>query len=204
MDPAALPGGTHEDLCDRVFQAEVVIGDDEADTGKPTLTKPAQKRRPERPVLGVADVAAQHLAIAVLADPRHDDDSSRDDAVADAGFYVGGVAEQIGEGGVVESSLPEDGHLLVELGTDPRHLGLRDPRLGTERFDQVVDFSRRDPVHVSLHHDGVKGTIDPSPALQDLGEERSRAQLRDLQGDVAGLCREQPGAMPVAPVRARS
>jgi len=57
-------------------------------------------------------------------------------------------------------------------------------------------------MHVGLHHNGVERLVDASPALEDLGEERALPKLRDLQLDVAGLGREQPGAMAVAVVRA--
>lgn len=53
---------------------------------------------------------------------------------------------------------------------------------------------------VGLHDDGEEGSVDATPALEDLGEERALAELGDLQLDVSGLGRQQPRAMPVAVV----
>jgi hypothetical protein len=39
----------------------------------------------------------------------------------------------------------ERGDLLIQVGTDPRHLGLGDPGIDPEGADQVVDLPGRDP-----------------------------------------------------------
>jgi len=49
-----------------------------------------------------------------------------------------------------------------------------------------------DTVDVGLHHDRVERLIDPPTRLQDRREERTFAELGDLQFDVTGLCRQQP------------
>src|ERR1019366_6247247 len=61
VHPAALPGGLDEDLPDRLFQSEVLIGDDEPDARESPLAKPPEERRPKGAVLGVAHVAAGPL-----------------------------------------------------------------------------------------------------------------------------------------------
>jgi hypothetical protein len=194
---AALPGGTDEHLLDRAYQSEVVIGDDKPDTSEPALAKRSEKRSPKRPVLGVADVTSEHLAVAIGGDSGDDDDRSRDDTGTDSALHVGGVTEQIGEGDVIELSLPEAVQVLVELGTDPRHLGLGDPRRDAEGFDQVIDLSRRDAVHVGLHHHGEQRSVDPSPALEDVGEEALTLELRDPELDVAALVESTRGRWPL-------
>ena len=57
-------------------------------------------------------------------------------------------------------------------------------------------------VHVGLDDDGEQRPVDPSAPLEDLGEERTGSKLGDRQLDVAGLRRQQPRTMPVAPVLA--
>ena len=64
----------------------------------------AQRRgtRSKSPVLGVADVDAEHLTVAVLADTGGDDHRTRDHLVGHAALQVGGVQEDVGERDVVE------------------------------------------------------------------------------------------------------
>jgi len=85
----------------------------------------------------------------------------------------------------------ESPELGVELGTDARDFRFRDPRLGTEGLDEVVQLSRRDAVRVRLHDDGEQHPVDPPAALEDGGEEAPASQLRGLEGDIVGLGREQ-------------
>jgi len=78
---------------------------------------------------------------------------------------------------VRQGSLAKGPHLLVELPTDPRHLGLGDPGVGSECRDEVVDLARRDPVHVSLHDDGVEGLVNAPAPLEHGREERTLSQF---------------------------
>jgi hypothetical protein len=90
----------------------------------------------------------------------------------------------------------------VELGADPAHFALGDPRLEAERGHEVIDLAGTHTVHVRLDHHREQRPIDATAALQDAGEEGPRPQLRDLQLDITGLRRQQPRSGAVALVRA--
>ena len=69
VDPAALPGRPDHHRLDGRLEAQVLVGDDEADPAQPPGPQRAQELGPKGPVLGVADGTAEHLAIAVHRDP---------------------------------------------------------------------------------------------------------------------------------------
>ena len=83
--------------------------------------------------------------------------------------------------GLAQVAVAERGHFPVQIRTNPGHFGLGDASVGAEGLDQVVDFPGRDAVEVGLHHDGEQGLVDPPTLLEQGGEERPGAQLRDLQ-----------------------
>ena len=97
----------------------------------------------------------------------------------------------------------ERGDLGVEVGADPRHLGLGDPGVRAQRVDQVVDLAGADvPVHVGLHHHREQRLVDPAAPLQQRREERPRAQLGDRQLQIPRGRGQRPGPVPVALRRA--
>jgi len=110
---------------------------------------------------------------------------------------VGRVEVDVGEGGVLQRAGAKRADRLVELGADPRHLGLADPRVGAERDDEIIHAARGDSVDVGLHHHRVQRLVDASTGLEDRREERALAQLGDPQLHIAGLGRHQlsPGAV---------
>jgi hypothetical protein len=63
VDPAALPAGADEHGRDGLLQAGVGVGDDQLHAAQAAGLQPAQERGPERPVLAVADVHSQDLAV---------------------------------------------------------------------------------------------------------------------------------------------
>jgi hypothetical protein len=179
----------------------MAIGDDEADASKSPFSQTTQKRRPEGPVFAVPDINPEHLTIAIGAHAGGNDDGPGDHPATDTSFHIGGVTEQVGELAMVEAPCAEGLELFVELGTDPRGLGLRDTRGDTQGLHEIVDLSRRNPVHVGLHDDGIKSPIDSPPSLEDLGEERTTAQFRYSKLDVTGLRRQKARTMAVAIIR---
>ena len=201
MDPTALPGGTDEDRCDGGHETQVVVGDDELDAGEPARSKRAEEGRPEGPVLGVAHLDAEHLSVAVRSHAGRHDDGAGDHAAVHSRLHIGGVREHVGELSV-EATCTKGLQVLVELGADARHLGLGDPRRRPERLHEVVDLSRRDAVHVGLHHDGIQRTVDAPAPLKERGEEGSLPELRDLELEIARLGRDELRSVPVAKRRA--
>ena len=102
VDPAPLPGRSHEDLGDGLFQPQVVIGDHELHLSEALGPAGLQKGRPKGPVLGVAHVDAQDLSV---PGGRHTGDHHhcpRDHPALHPALHVGGVTEQIGEPHVSE------------------------------------------------------------------------------------------------------
>jgi len=64
--------GLGQDRCDGLLQTGVGVGDDQLHTTQSSGLERAQERRPEGAVLGVADLAAEHLAATVGGDPGGD------------------------------------------------------------------------------------------------------------------------------------
>jgi hypothetical protein len=79
-----------------------------------------------------------------------------------------------------------------------RDTSLRDPRVDTQRGDEVIDRTRRDASDVGLHHHRVERLVDPAARLQNRREEAAFAELGDAQLDIAGLGRQQAWAVTVA------
>ncbi len=169
---------------------------------RPRALQRAQERGPERAVFAVADGESEDLPAAVDADAGGDDHGLGDDPVVHAGLAVGGVEEDVGEGGVGQRPVAEGGHLAVEVGADARDLAFGDPGLGAEGFDQVVHASGGHPLQVGLHHHGEQRLVDTAAAFQQGGEERPGPQLGDLQFQIAGGGGQQPVAVAVALVGA--
>jgi hypothetical protein len=78
----------------------VGVGDDQLDTGQPSGLERPEERRPEGTVLAVADVQAEDFPTAVGGHPGGNDDRTADHPAVDPGLEVGGIHEQVREGGV--------------------------------------------------------------------------------------------------------
>ena len=128
VDPAALPGRAEQHAADRGLQALVGVGDHQLHSVQAAGLQRAQERGPERAVLAVPDVEAEHLPPAVGGHPGGDHHRLGHDPPVDPGLAVGGVEEHVRERGVGQGPVPERRDLLVEVGADPRHLALGDPR----------------------------------------------------------------------------
>ncbi len=152
--------------------------------------------------LRVADLDAEHLSAPVLGHAGGDDHGLGGHLVVLTDVQVGGVEPDVGELGVVQPSLLEGRHHLVQALADAADLGFGDPGLGPQGPHQLVDGSGGDPVDVGLHDHGVEGLVDAPAGLQDRGEEAAFSELGDGELDVAGLGGEHPGAVPVALVGA--
>jgi hypothetical protein len=180
MDPAALPAGAGHDRGDGLGEAGVGVGDDQLDAVKPAGFERAQERGPERAVLAVTNVQAEDLSAAVGGDAGGDHHRAADHPAVHAGLEVGGVQEQVREGGVRKRAGPEAGDLGVQLATDPADLGLGDPGVHAQGLDQVVDLAGGGAVHVGLHHHRQQGPVGAAAGLQQRREERPLPQLVSL------------------------
>jgi hypothetical protein len=200
--PAPLPAGALQHPSDRGLQAGVGVGDDQLHPAQPTRPQRPQERRPEGLVLAVADRDAQDLPVAGQGHAGGDDHRLGHDPPAGADLDVGRVAEQVGEGDVVQRPVAEGRQALVELGADAADLAAADAGLDAQGFDHVIDAAGGHPLDIDLHHHRQQRPIDPPARLQQRGEERPLPQLGDRQLDVAGLGRQQPLAAAVAVRRA--
>jgi hypothetical protein len=117
VDGAALPGAA-EHLGDRLLQAGVSIGDDQSDTGQSALDQAAQEAAPERLRLGLADVEADHLAVAALVHRVGEHQALAHDAAAVADLLHLRVQPQVGVA-ALERPVAEGVDLLVQAGADP-------------------------------------------------------------------------------------
>jgi hypothetical protein len=124
---------------------------------------------------------------AVGGDPGGDDDRAADHPAVDAGLGVGGVHEQVREGGVRQRARAERRDLGVQLGAAPADLRLGDAGIDAQGADQVVDLAGGGAVDVGLHHDRQQRPVDAPAGFQQRREERALPQFWDAQFDVAGL-----------------
>ena len=104
MDAAALPGSTLEATRDRLGQSGVGVGDHEAHAGQAPVGEAGEELAPERFVLGVADVDAEHFAVPVGAQPGGDHDCFGGDVAVLAHVHVRGVQPDVHERLVIESA----------------------------------------------------------------------------------------------------
>jgi hypothetical protein len=63
---------------------------------------------------------------------------------------VGGIQVDVGELDVADKTCAERADDLVELAADARHLRLGDPRVDTERSDQIIDGPGRHATDIGL------------------------------------------------------
>lgn len=158
--------------CDRGHQPAVAVGDAQLDVVQATGPQRTQELRPERLRLAVTDHQPKNLAVTGGGDPGRDDHRLGHTPVVHPGLAVGRVQEDVGKDGVVQRPLLERRQFAVDFSADPRHLGLRDPGVGAQRFDQVIHRAGQDPVHVCRHHHGEQRSADPPTPLEQRGEER--------------------------------
>src|SRR5690606_25244984 len=109
------------------LEPKVVIADHELHPREAPGPQTLEERGPERPVLAVADGHAEDFTVAGAGHASGDHHGPGHDPAINAALQVGGIREHVGELDVIEGPVPERLEVAVELGTDPAHLGLRDP-----------------------------------------------------------------------------
>lgn len=140
MHPAPLPGCALKHSPDRFLQPGAGIRHDQLHPVKATHLQRAEERGPEPFVFGFSDVETEDFPPPIRSYPDGDDDRLRDDPVIDTGFAVGRIKEHVRVVQGRQGPVPELRHLRIRARADPGHLGLRDPGIGTQRFDEVIDF----------------------------------------------------------------
>src|SRR5262249_46302467 len=168
-------------------------GDDQLRAGQAALDQAAQEAAPERFGLALADVEADHLAVARLVYGVGKHERLGDDAATVADLLDLGVQPEIGVA-ALERPVAERLHLLVEALADPRDLALGDPQ--PQRLDQLVDLPRRDAGDIGLLHDRDQRLLAAFARLQERREIAAPTNLRDRELDLASPGR--PAAGPVA------
>jgi hypothetical protein len=146
-----LPTGPDEDGFDCGFEPGVRVADDQLHAVETAGLEPAQERGPERAVFAVADVEAEHLTPPVTGYPGGDDNGLGQHTMVDAGFAVSRIQEDVAKRLLTQRPISERGALDVELGADPRYVGLGDPAVGAESLDQVVELAGTGAVQIRLH-----------------------------------------------------
>ncbi len=68
-------------------------------------------------------------------------------------------------------------HLLIEALADATHLRFGDAAVAAQGHRQVIDCTGGDAAGVGLHHQGVKGLVDPAAGLKAVGKEATLPQL---------------------------
>jgi hypothetical protein len=138
------------------------------------------------------------VPVPVGGHPGGDHHRLRDHPPVDPGLAVGGVEEHVRERLPGQRPIPERTDFLVEVGAAPADFGLGDAGVRAQGPHQVVDLPRRHAVQVGLHHHREQRLVDPPAPLQQRGEERAGAQLRNAQLQIPGRGGQRAAAVPVA------
>lgn len=88
-------------------------------TFRPALAQRAEELGPEVGGLRCPERYAEDLPAAVAGHAGRDDERLRDDPPADTDIKIGRVEEQVREPGVIDPTMQELVHLLVDLAADP-------------------------------------------------------------------------------------
>jgi hypothetical protein len=96
----------------------VCVGDDQLDAAEAALDQSAEEAAPESLGLALADVDADHLAVARLVDGVGEHERLRYDAAAIADLLDLGVEPQVGVA-ALERPVAERLYLLIQASADP-------------------------------------------------------------------------------------
>jgi hypothetical protein len=107
VNATTLPAGSRQHGRDGLLEAEVVIGDDQADAGEPAGSQAAQEAGPGRAVLARENVDAQDLALAISVHGRRDRGADIDYTTAVTAALGQGVDPDIGIGAAIQRPVPE-------------------------------------------------------------------------------------------------
>ena len=139
MDPTPLVRDALEAAPQPRDQARVLVADDQLQSGQAALLERGHEAFPEHLVLAVADVEAEDLAPSGCGGAGGDNHGHRGHLRGLAGdVEVGRVEVDVGELDVIQPPGAERFDGLIQPGTDPGDLRLRDPRIDAHRLDEIV------------------------------------------------------------------
>ena len=167
------------------------------DARQPAGDQAAQKPCPARPVLGAAQLQPEQLPVPVGVAGGGDQHRGVADPPTLADLHRQRIDPQEGIGPGVQRPVAPGRHQLVQLGADPRHLGLGDA-LQPHRPGHVIDPPGRHPLHIALHDHRGQGPLGPPARLQQRREVAAGAQLGDRQLDRPDPGVPVPWPIPIA------
>jgi hypothetical protein len=147
-------------------------------------------------ILALSGLGSQDRALALVVDPDRDHRGDRGDPAGLTDLVERRIQPHVGVL-TVDRTGQEGPHLLVEDLADARDLAPGDP-IDPERLHQIIDLAGGHPLHVGLHHDGVKRLLGTSARFQQRREVGAGRDLRDLELDRADPGVPGPGAIAVA------
>jgi hypothetical protein len=170
MGPAPLPGGPRKARPDRLDEARVGIGGDQAHPAQPSGDQASEEGEPPRPVLSRGHLSPEDLPAPLGVHARGDEHMHPHGSPALADLHDQGIRPHEAVGALVERTGAERLDEAVELLGHLRHLGLgksRDP----QRLGQAHQAPRRDPEQVVGGHHRGESRLGPLAALkQPVGE----------------------------------
>lgn len=117
------------------------VGDNQLHPREAAGFQRPQERGPEGTIFAAPTLEAEDLALPVGGHPGSSDHGLEDDTVTGPRLAVGGIQEHMPERLPSQAPVPERRDLLIEFSADPADFTLADPRIGTQRLNQVIDLS---------------------------------------------------------------
>ena len=176
---AALPGGALELHLHGLDQPTVVVGDDQIDAGQATAFEPGEEVHPRALTLAVADLQAQHLAVASFVDAGRHQRADRPHPPVFAHFDHQRIHEHEGVALPAQVALVPGRHQRIETLAQVGDRGLGEAR-ATQLLSDAGHFARRDAVDHHLHQGEDEGLFTALVACEQLGRELAVTDLWNL------------------------
>ena len=104
------------------------VGEDQLHARQAAGAQGAARAGPEGATLRIPNLDTEAFTLAVGGHPDRDHDRLGHVATVEACLPLGGIQEHVRVGVSIKVPFLERDHLFVEVGADPRHLGLAGPR----------------------------------------------------------------------------
>jgi hypothetical protein len=192
---APLPSGAGQGSADRLDQAAVGVGGDQADAGEAAGNQVSEEREPAGAVLSAAHLQAEDLPVAVGVHPGREQGVDVHRATTLPHLHHQRVGGDEGVRPGVQRSSAERLHLAIEISGHLRDLRLGQPG-NAEGLDKLLHPARRHAEQIGGGDHADQGGLGPPASLQQpLREVAALPQPRDGQIDRPG-----PGVPTPAPV----